>query len=171
MFGCCSTSSLIKFNSLSNSTSDKIKAAITLGDINGIGPEVIIKSFAKEELFELCTPIIYGSLQILEFYQELGNTNIEFQSLASASEAVENRINVVECWDGEVKAEPGEATEIGGKCALLSLNYAIQALQDGEAEILITAPVNKHNIQSEQFNVSGHTEYLKRNSVPRTSLC
>jgi len=142
---------------------DKIIAAITIGDINGIGPEVIIKSFKDEKLFALCTPVIYGSSQVLEFYKEaLGYMNFEFQIITDASEALENVVNVVQCWDEEAEVKPGEATELGGKCALLSLDSAIQALHDNCADILITAPVNKHNIQSEQFNVSGHTEYLKR---------
>lgn len=144
------------------SSSDKIRAAITIGDINGIGPEVIIKSFADGKLFDLCIPIVYGSAQVLDFYKELGNTNLEFNLISHAGEAVENRVNVRQCWEEEVEVKPGEATETGGKCALLSLDCAIQAIQDKQADILITAPVNKHNIQSEQFNVSGHTEYLKR---------
>ncbi len=148
---------------MNNSKSDNIKAAITIGDINGIGPEVIIKSFANEKLLELCTPIIYGSSQVFEFYKGvLGYDNFKFQVISDANEAVDHKVNVIECWDEKIDVKPGTATEMGGKCALLSLNSAIEAVQDTQADILITAPVNKHNIQSEQFSVSGHTEYLKR---------
>lgn len=147
---------------MNTSNSEKVKTAITIGDINGIGPEVIIKSFEDGKLFELCMPIVYGSSRVLDFYKGIGNSKLEFKVISNLNEAQVNLLNIVQCWGEQVEIKPGQATEIGGKCALLSLDAGIQAIQDKEADILVTSPVNKHNIQSEQFSVSGHTEYLKR---------
>lgn len=140
----------------------KIKIGITQGDINGIGYETIIKTFMDQRLTELYTPVIYGSLKVAAFHKKsVPNTeSLNFNLVKSAREAQSKRLNLVSCVDDSVQVEIGESTVIGGQCALASLQAASKELEDGLIDAVVTSPINKANIQSDEFRFPGHTEYL-----------
>ncbi|MFH1322011.1 MAG: 4-hydroxythreonine-4-phosphate dehydrogenase PdxA [Bacteroidota bacterium] len=140
---------------------NKIKAGITIGDINGIGMEVIIKTFVDNRMFEFCTPIIYGSSKIASYHRKaVEMPNISFNKINNAETANPERVNIINCWEEEVKIELGTSSGIAGKYALKSLETAVEGLSNNSIDVLITAPVNKYNIQSKDFDFPGHTEYL-----------
>ncbi|HCC50745.1 MAG TPA: 4-hydroxythreonine-4-phosphate dehydrogenase PdxA [Porphyromonadaceae bacterium] len=142
-----------------------IKVGISQGDPNGIGYEVILKSFADPRLFELCIPILYGSAKIASFYSKLleeGDiTPPEICVIQDAHKAVQGKLNLIRCVDDSAPAEPGRSTEAGGKAARQSLEAVVTDLKKGSVHALLTAPINKHNIQNEKFHFPGHTEYLE----------
>lgn len=140
----------------------KLKAGITFGDINGIGLEVIMKTLLDNRINELCTPVVYGSVKIATFHRKaLGIQDFSFQIIQDAAAANPKRANLVNCWDEEVKIDLGENTSSGGKYALLSLQAAVKDLKEGKIDLLVTAPFNKTNVQTDEFNFPGHTEYLQ----------
>ena len=135
--------------------------AITHGDINGIGYEVILKAFEDERMAELCTPVLFGSAKILQHYRRQLNINTNFNVVDSIDNARTGVLNVINCIDPEIKPDPGVSTPVAGESALASLEAAVQAVKTGAADILVTAPINKKNIQSQSFVFPGHTEYLE----------
>ena len=138
------------------------RIALTHGDINGIGYEVILKTFEDERIFELCVPVLFGSAKVLSFYSKKLNIPIKYNVIASPTQALNGVLNIVECInDNDLHPEPGASTEEAGKAALLSLEKGVEALAKGEVDLLVTAPINKKNIQSETFIFPGHTEYLE----------
>jgi 4-hydroxythreonine-4-phosphate dehydrogenase len=142
--------------------SNLIKVGITHGDINGIGYEVIIKMLEDNRLLELCTPVIYGSAKIAAFYRKaLGLPAVQFNRIDSAADAVDGAVNIVNVVDENVTVEPGTSTPAAGAAAFASLEAAVAQLKAGEIDVLLTAPINKNNIQSQQFQFPGHTEYLE----------
>ncbi|QEC52181.1 4-hydroxythreonine-4-phosphate dehydrogenase [Anseongella ginsenosidimutans] len=141
----------------------KLKAGITFGDINGIGLEVIMKALLDNRINELCTPVVYGSVKIASFHRKaLGIQDFSFQIIQDAASANPKRANLVNCWEEEVKVDLGENTGNGGKYALKSLQAAVKDLKEGKIDLLVTAPFNKTNIQSDEFHFPGHTEYLQQ---------
>jgi 4-hydroxythreonine-4-phosphate dehydrogenase len=140
---------------------EKIIVGISQGDINGIGLEVIIKTFLDPTMFELCTPIVYGSLKTASHYRKaLAIDDFSFNPIKDPSEANHKRANIINVYEEEVALELGKQTANGGKYALKSLEAAAYALAQGKVNVLVTAPINKENIQSPDFNFPGHTEYL-----------
>lgn len=132
------------------------------GDLNGIGIELIIKSLSDHHILEMCTPIVFASNKSINFYRKcLPDINFAFNSIREISKLNHKQVNVLNCWDEEVAINPGSLNETGGKYALLSLQAAVKALKDGQIQALVTAPIHKKNIQSQQFQYSGHTPYLK----------
>ncbi len=143
-------------------TEEKIIVGISQGDINGIGLEVIIKSFLDPTIFELCTPVVFGSNKTASFHRKTLNIeDFSFNQIKEVSEANGKRANIINVYEEEVNIELGKQTEIGGKYALKSLEAAAYALAQGKVHVLVTAPINKENIQSPDFNFPGHTEYLE----------
>ena len=143
-------------------TEEKIIVGISHGDINGIGLEVIIKSFLDPTIFELCTPVVFGSNKTASFHRKTLNIeDFSFNQIKEVSEANGKRANIINVYEDEVNIELGKQTEIGGKYALKSLEAAAYALAQGKVHVLVTAPINKENIQSPDFNFPGHTEYLE----------
>lgn len=135
---------------------------ISCGDLNGIGIELIIKTFADNRIIEECTPVIFASNKAINFYKKtLQDVNLNFQSLKDITRPYPKQVNVFNCWEEEVNIAPGQLTEAGGKYAVKSLNAAVEALKAGHIKALVTAPIHKKNIQSQDFNYSGHTPYLK----------
>jgi 4-hydroxythreonine-4-phosphate dehydrogenase len=153
-----------------------IKIGISQGDSNGIGYEVILKSFSDQRIFELCIPILYGSQKIASFYsnmlEEAGTTPPEIHIIHDANRAIPGKLNLIRCVDDSFPIEPGFPTEAGGKASLQSLEATVADLRKGSVNALLTAPVNKHNIQGEKFHFPGHTEYLEKNfgNHPHKSL-
>ncbi|UYQ93271.1 4-hydroxythreonine-4-phosphate dehydrogenase PdxA [Chitinophaga horti] len=143
-------------------TANRPVIGITIGDINSIGAEIIIKTFADNRMLELCTPIIFASNKTVNFYRKLVNeNNFNYQSIKDFTKLSDKQVNVFNCWEEEVQITPGVINEIGGKYAARSLAVAIQCLKDGDIAGLITAPIHKNNIQSQDFNYTGHTPYLR----------
>ncbi len=141
---------------------EKIKIGITHGDINGIGYEVIIKGLMDQRILELCIPVVYGSPKVAAYHRKALNIdNFSFNSINSIEEASEKRANIINCVDEEIRVELGRSTPVAGESAFLALEAAFKDLRDGKIDAVVTAPINKHNIQSEKFPFSGHTEYLK----------
>ena len=142
--------------------SKKLKVGITHGDINGIGYEIILKVLQDDRILELCTPVIYGSAKIASNYRKtLGMDEIPLRRIDSAAEAVPGANNIINVIPEEVRAEPGHSTKDAGEAALAALERAVADLKAGEIDVLVTAPINKANIQSESFTFPGHTEYLE----------
>lgn len=140
----------------------KIRVGITQGDINGVGYEVILKTFSDPMMLELCKPIIYGSPKVATYHRKAMDLPANFSIVNSASEAVDNKLSVVNCTDDEVKVEFSKADPEAGKAALGALEKAIEEYKAGLIDVIVTAPINKHTIQSEEFTFPGHTEYIEQ---------
>lgn len=139
----------------------KPKVAISVGDINGIGYEIIAKALADREILEIFTPVIFGSTKHLNHYKsQLKLEGLHFFGINSLDKAVDKKINVFNLWKEAPQIEAGQATQESGKMAYESLKAAAAAVKDGFCDVLVTAPINKNNIQSKEFNFPGHTEYL-----------
>ena len=142
---------------------EKIIIGITHGDINGIGYEVILKTLADNRMLETFVPVIYGSPKVAAYHRK----NLDIQGLNlnivnSITEINQKRVNIINCVDDEIKVELGTSTEDAGKAALIALERATEDLKSGELQALVTAPINKKNIQSASFKFPGHTEYLEQ---------
>jgi 4-hydroxythreonine-4-phosphate dehydrogenase len=139
-----------------------IIAGISQGDINGIGYEVIIKALMDPAIIELFVPVVYGSPKVAAYHRKALNiNNFSFNNIRTAEEANNKRVNLVNCLDDNVRVELGKSTQHGGESALISLEKAIDDLMAGKINVLVTAPIDKKNVQSEKFHFPGHTEYLK----------
>lgn len=141
---------------------NKIKIGITQGDINGIGYETIIKTFVDQRLLELYTPVVYGSPKVAAYHKKLipDAEQLTFNSVRSARDAQYKKLNLVTVIDDNVQVELGESTVTGGQAALAALQTASKDLEEGAIDAIVTAPINKANIQSDEFRFPGHTEYL-----------
>ncbi len=139
----------------------KVRVGISCGDLNGIGHEVIIKTFRDSRMVDECLPILYGSRFVSAQHRRiLGIPDFSFNPIKDANEANPKLANVVNVWSEEVEVKIGTPTPESGAYALKSLQAAVADLKAGKIDILVTAPIDKHNIQSEEFNFPGHTEYL-----------
>lgn len=134
---------------------------ISQGDINGIGPEVIIKTFLDARMMERCTPILYGSSKVVSFHRKVLNLGqFNFAQSRTIDKIQWNTFNIINCWEDDVPVQLGQKNENGGKYALLSLQAAVSDLKAGRIDALVTAPVNKNSMHSEAFPFNGHTGYL-----------
>lgn len=135
---------------------------ISIGDLNGIGPELVIKTFADHRVLEMCTPIIFASNKVLNFYRKgIPETNFNYQNIKDFTRINHKQVNILNCWEEDVNIQPGQLTDVGGKYAIRSLTAAVQALKENKIQGLVTAPIHKKNVQSAEFNYTGHTPYLK----------
>jgi 4-hydroxythreonine-4-phosphate dehydrogenase len=145
----------------------QLKIGVTQGDTNGVGYEIILKAFSDPRLYELCIPVVYGSPKFASFYNDLftatDSTPPEIQVIHDAQKAIHGKLNLIRCVDDSTPPEPGKSTETGGKAAYSSLVAAVTDLKKGMIQGLLTAPINKQNIQNSDFNFPGHTEYLEKN--------
>jgi len=139
----------------------KIRVAITQGDTNGVGYEVILKVFTSPEMLELCTPIIYGSSKIAAYHRKALNLETSFSTISNAEEARDGRVNLLNCFDEEIKVELGQPSQEAGQAALMALDRAMTDFRKGLYDVLVTAPINKATIQSPSFHFPGHTEYIE----------
>ena len=138
-----------------------IRVGITIGDINGIGPEVIIKALRDNRILVDCTPIIYGSTKTMSYHKKaIRAEEFLYQSCKTAEEAVPKKINIVNVWNDEIKFDLGTVTETGGRYAFLSLERATEDLAANKIDVLVTAPISKEAIIKAGFQFPGHTEYL-----------
>jgi 4-hydroxythreonine-4-phosphate dehydrogenase len=136
---------------------------ISCGDLNGIGIELIIKSFSDARLLDHCTPVIFASNKAINFYRKsLPDYNFNYASTKELNRINPKQINLFNCWEEDVDITPGQLTEVGGRYAAISLQSAVAALKQGQIDGLLTAPFHKKNIQSADFNYTGHTPYLQQ---------
>jgi 4-hydroxythreonine-4-phosphate dehydrogenase len=135
---------------------------ITCGDLNGIGTELIIKTFGDNRLMEQCTPVVFSSNKLINFYKKsVPEPSLNYQQIRDLTNPNTRQLNVLNCWEEEVIINPGQLNEIGGKYAVKSLLAATQALKEKKIHGLVTAPIHKKNVQSAEFSYSGHTPFLK----------
>lgn len=144
-------------------TLNKPVIGISCGDLNGIGIELIIKTFSDNRILEHCTPVIFASNKAINFYRKsVPEYNINYQSTKEYSRISPKQVNLFNCWEEEVAITPGQLNETGGKYGVLSLQTAVAALKQKHIDGLVTAPVHKKNIQSADFSFTGHTPFLKQ---------
>ena len=140
--------------------SEMIKLGISIGDLNGIGSEIVLKTFDDSRMLDFCTPIIFASSKILNFLKKHYQLSLHFQGIDHPSNAVEGKVNVVNVWKENVNINFGEENTKIGDYAFRSLEATTNALKNDEIDVLVTAPINKATIQSEKFKFPGHTDYL-----------
>lgn len=142
--------------------SEKPIIGITIGDLNGIGPELIVKTFADTRLTELCTPVIFSSNKVINYYKRaVEDQHFTFFSTKDLNNLNHRQVNIFNCWEEEVPIQPGVLTEQSGKYAVRSLMVATQCLKDGQLDALVTAPIHKANTQVADFPYTGHTPFFK----------
>jgi 4-hydroxythreonine-4-phosphate dehydrogenase len=142
-------------------TQQKPRVGITLGDLNGIGPEVVIKALADSRLMTLVTPVIYGSARVIAYYKKLFNIEeFNYSQVRQKGQLAYKSINVVNCWEDVIEIAPGKPTKESGKAALTALRLACEELKEGHLDAIVTAPIDKKNVHSEEFPFKGHTEFL-----------
>ena len=137
--------------------------AITAGDINGVGYEIILKSLANPHICEICRPIVYGNAKVARQHMQTMDEeyrNIQWNIIQDPKQAKDGRLNLITCYGDETPVQLGVSTPEAGQASLKSLQRACQDLKNGLVHAIVTAPINKDNIQSDDFRYSGHTEYL-----------
>jgi 4-hydroxythreonine-4-phosphate dehydrogenase len=145
-----------------NTPANKPLIGLSIGDLNGIGTELIIKTISDHRLLELFTPVIFASNKVINFYRKsVPDINFNYQSIKEFSRINHKQINVFNCWEEEVQISPGQLNDIGGKYAVRSLQSAVLALKENKIQGLVTAPIHKKNTEGNEFPFTGHTPYLK----------
>lgn len=142
------------------SNQDKVIVGISIGDLNGIGGEVVLKTFEDARILEFCTPVIFGSMKTLSFFKKTFKLEMNLHGIDKISDLIHKKINVLNVWKEPVDIHFGKEEETIGAYAIKSLTAAVSALKNSEIDVLVTAPINKSNIQSETFTFPGHTDYL-----------
>jgi len=139
---------------------NRIKVGISIGDLNGIGSEIIIKTFEDNRILEFCTPVIFASIKTMSFFRKYYKSDINFHGINHTDQIVEGKINVLNAWKENVIINFGEENTTIGEYSVKSLEKATEALKNEAIDVLVTAPIHKHNIQSDSFKFPGHTNYL-----------
>lgn len=140
--------------------SENIIVGVSIGDMNGIGPEVILKTFEDTRMLEICTPVIFANAKIVSFLKKSYNLNTFIQGIDKLDQVVLGKINVLNVWREGVNLENGKLDDTIGKYAIKSFQAATTALKNNQIDVLVTAPINKYNIQAEDYKFAGHTDYL-----------
>lgn len=144
-----------------NERQNKPIIGITIGDINGIGPEVIIKALSDARILNHITPVIFGSTKVLSFYRNLlKKEDFQYSQLKSIKDLNTRKINVVNCWSEMIEIKVGQVAKEAGKCAYLALREGVKYLKENKIDAIVTAPINKKNIQRDDFQFVGHTDYI-----------
>ncbi len=139
----------------------KPRIGISIGDLNGVGPEVIIKALADHRIHSLFTPVIYGNAKVITFYKKLLNIEeLNYNQVKNRGQYQPKTINIFNCWEDNIEVTPGKATRESGRASFLALRQACEDLRDGHLDALVTAPIDKHSIHSDEFPFKGHTEFL-----------
>tara|TARA_Y100000589_G_scaffold325627_1_gene363907 strand:- start:207 stop:1346 length:1140 start_codon:yes stop_codon:yes gene_type:complete len=150
---------------------EKIKIGITQGDVNGIGYEVVLKAFSDNRMLDLCTPIIYGSKKYISDYKiQLKMDSFPIFFIEKSEDAKRNKVNLIDCCDCYSELNLGEPTASSGKSAYQALNTGVNDLIKGKIDCLVTAPINKKNIQGKEFYFPGHTEFLSQKDGGKKEL-
>lgn len=141
---------------------ENIIVGISIGDLNGIGSEVILKTFEDTRMLELCTPVIFANVKIVSFLKKELKLDVAIHGIDKVEQLVVGKINVLNVWREGVNLEFGKNDDVVGGYAIKSFVAATKALKEGLVDVLVTAPINKYNIQSEEFKFPGHTDYLDK---------
>jgi len=149
---------------------ENIKVGISIGDVNGIGPEVIIKALSHRNLLKNITPIIYGSSKVISYYKNMLNADISYSNCSEPERAQKEKVNIITCWQDTVQINPGKQEENGGKYAYIALDRAANDLVENKIDALVTAPINKKTMQMANFPHPGHTEYITEKAGAESSL-
>ena len=139
---------------------EKIIVGISIGDLNGIGSEIVLKTFQDSRMLEFCTPVIFASVKLMSYFKKVYDLDISLHGIDSLDKIAHKKVNVLNVWQEHVDINFGKEDKKIGEYAIKSLKSAVSALKNKEIEVLVTAPINKSNIQSEAFNFPGHTNYL-----------
>ncbi|MDC7994950.1 4-hydroxythreonine-4-phosphate dehydrogenase PdxA [Altibacter sp. HG106] len=138
----------------------KIVVGISLGDLNGVGSEILLKTFKDTRMLELCTPVVFANTKLISHYKKLYQIDLSVHGIDQVKSVVHQKFNVVNVWKESVTVSLGEEDKNAGAYAIRSLKAAVQALKNAEIDVLVTAPIHKSNVQSESFQFPGHTDYL-----------
>lgn len=160
----------IQITALSMDENKDIIVGISVGDTNGIGIEVLLKSFEDKRMFEFCTPIVFGSTKLISFHKKQLNLDIPIHGITNISQYQQGKLNVLNTINDDTFVDFGKPTKASGEAAFKSLEAATKALKENQIHVLITAPINKENIQSEDFKFAGHTEYLEANLTGKSLM-
>lgn len=148
---------------MTQDTEERVKVGISIGDVNGIGMEIILKTFLEPAMLQVCTPVIYGSSKVLSYHRKALNINeFNYSTIRNLGEINQKKINLINCWEEDVKIDLGQPSSAGGKYAYKSLDAACKDLTEKKIDVLVTAPIDKKSIQQEGFSFPGHTEFLAR---------
>ncbi len=139
---------------------ENIIVGISVGDLNGIGPEVILKTFEDSRMLEICTPVVFANAKIISFLRKSANVNLHINGIDNVNQIVLGKFNVVNVWKEGVNIDFGKSDDNVGKYAIKSFVEATKALKEEKIDVLVTAPINKYNIQSDEYKFPGHTDYL-----------
>lgn len=142
------------------SNQGKIKVGISIGDLNGIGPEIVLKTFSEDAMLDFCTPILFASNKTLSFVKKHFELHMNIHGIQDIASAVDGKINVLNVWKETFQFDFGQGTEQSGLLAITSFKHATAALKEGVIDVLVTAPISKANVQSDEFAFPGHTDYL-----------
>lgn len=141
---------------------ENILVGISIGDLNGIGSEVVLKTFEDARMLELCTPVIFANVKLLSFVKKSFQSATTLHGIDKIEQAIPGKINVLNVWREGVDVRLGQSDEKAGQYAIKSFVAATKALREGLIDVLVTAPINKYNIQSDDFKFPGHTDYLNQ---------
>ena len=143
-------------------TEEKIKVGISIGDLNGIGSEVALKTFEDSRMLDFCTPVFFASNKTISFLTNHFEIPLKFHGIPDAAEAIHGKVNVVNVWKDAPEIAFGKPTKTAWSYSIKALQAAVRALRKGSIDILVTAPINKKTVQGADFNFPGHTDYLAR---------
>ncbi len=150
---------------------EKMRIGITVGDINGVGLEVILKTLSHPKILDMCTPVVYGSTKVVSYHKNIVDLNFQFSQSRTVEKVEEGRINIINCWQENVNITLGKPTAEGGRYAMKSLETATSDLKHGLIDALVTAPIHKAAMKMAEYPYPGHTEYLTHELAPgRESL-
>lgn len=153
------------------SEQNKLRIGITMGDINGIGPEVVMKVLSDPRILNLITPVVYGSSRVLAHYKKLLNMEeFQYSQVRNKGQYTPRAVNVVNCWENEIEIKPGQPSREAGNAALMSLKRAVAEIKEGHLDALVTAPIDKNTLHGPQFPFHGHTEFLTKEFEATESL-
>jgi len=141
---------------------ENIIVGISIGDLNGIGGEIVLKTFEDPRILEFCTPVIFASVKTISFLKNHFKLDVNFNGINNINQITHKKINVFNVWNDRVNIEFGQEDPKIGEFAIKSLEAATKCLKNEDIDVLVTAPLNKHNIQSETFKFPGHTDYLAK---------
>ncbi|MDO4727561.1 MAG: 4-hydroxythreonine-4-phosphate dehydrogenase PdxA [Bacteroidota bacterium] len=141
---------------------ENIKVGVSIGDLNGIGSEVVLKTFEDSRMLEFCTPIIFANAKLISYFLKVHGVSLHYNVIDDVEQVVAGKINILNVWKENVNIEFGKENRELGKYAILSFKQATQALKEGKIDVLVTAPINKYVVDSEEFKFVGHTQYLSQ---------
>jgi 4-phospho-D-threonate 3-dehydrogenase / 4-phospho-D-erythronate 3-dehydrogenase len=141
---------------------ENIIVGISIGDLNGIGPEIVLKTFEDARMLDFCTPLIFASVKSMSFVKKALEISTNLHGIDHINQLIPGKVNVLNVWKESVDIEFGAETNEMGELAVKSLQAAVEALKTDKIHVLVTAPINKHNIQTENFKFPGHTDFLAK---------